>query len=246
MTNPNTLLSAAEKIGSMFEALLIEMGVQDSGQARIAACLALTIAELFLGVITLLRSRAPSHAPVLVRSMHEALADLKNLVEDGRYLNQMRFDNAEQALKIFKGFQVDETMQDEVEAQKTLREWCLKEQKTYDELKAAGFKTLSILDRFKKVGMATEYATAYRFLCSFAHSDMNTLVARHAGYAGGRHLRFTDNLPPATLKSVLGLALTLYTRAIDTLPRYTNLPPEKVKAVLDAADSLWTTASGGG
>jgi len=239
MTDPATLLSAAANIGDRFEALLAEARVHDSGEARVAACLCLTIAELHIAVIAVLRSRAQSHAPILVRSMHEALADLKNLIEDSAYVSQMRFDNADQALKTFKGFKNDPDMQDEQEAQNTLAEWIAKEQGTFDELREKGFKPLSAAGKFKKAGMVGEYATGYRFLCSFSHSDLNTLIARHAG---DRHLRFTDMLPPATLESVLGMALTLYTRAVETLLQYTNLSAERVKAAIDSADDIWPPA----
>lgn len=239
MTDPATLLSAAANIGDRFEALLAEARVHDSGEARIAACLCLTIAELHIAVIAVLRSRAQSHAPILVRSMHEALADLKNLVEDSTYLNQMRFDNADQALKTFKGFKDDPDMQDEQGAQNTLLEWIAKEQGIFDELQKNGFKQLLAAGKFKKAGMVGEYATGYRFLCSYSHSDLNTLIARHAG---DRHLRFTDTLSHATLKSVLGMALTVYARAVETLPQYTNLSTEMVKAAIDSADNIWPPA----
>src|SRR5438270_358498 len=135
MPDSATLLSAAAKISEIFETLLAEMSVQDSGEARVAACLCLTIAELHIAVSAVLRSRAQSHAPVLVRSMHEALADLKNLVRDSAYVNQMHFDNADQALKTFKGFQDDPDLQSDKGVQNTFAKWIAKEQKTFDGLK---------------------------------------------------------------------------------------------------------------
>ncbi|MBI3917267.1 MAG: hypothetical protein HY322_09695 [Betaproteobacteria bacterium] len=45
------LISAAEKIGATFEALLEEVEVQDSGEARLSACLFLTIAELYIAML---------------------------------------------------------------------------------------------------------------------------------------------------------------------------------------------------
>lgn len=239
MTDPGELLSAAEKIGSLFEGLLAKARVNDSGDARVAACLCLTIAELHVGVLALLRSRAQSHGPVLIRSMHEALADLKNIVGNPAHTDQMHFDNAAQAIKTFSGFRDDPDMKDEKDAQKVMADWLAKEQKTHDELKEKGYKSLFVSDKFRNAGMAGEYATAYRFLCSFSHNDLNTLIARHAGKG---HLRFTDPLPPATLKSVLGMAVSLYARAIETLPRYTDLVAEKVKVITDEADGVWSAA----
>jgi len=240
MPEPITLLAAAEKIGATFEALLADVTIQDSGEARVAACLYLTIAELHIAVIAVFRSRAQSHGPVLIRSMHEALADLKNVVANPAHVDQMRFDNADQMLKTIKGFREAPGMQEEEEAQITLANWTEQEQKTYDELKAKGFKPLKAVSKFKQVGMADEYAAVYRFLCSFSHSDLNTLVARHAGC---RHLRFMDPLPPTTLKSLLSMSLSLYASAVEILPKYTNISPNATTVAIDSADAIWSTAN---
>lgn len=236
MHGPNEIISAAEEIGAAFEALLEGVEVQDSGVARISACLFLTIAELYIAMLSVMRSRAQSHAPVLVRSMHEAFADLQNLVGDSSYADQIRFDNADQMLKTSDGFQAAPDMQDSEEALRKLAEWIAKEQKTYDELKGKGYKPLRIFDKFKRVGMAGEYATSYRFFCAFSHSDLNTLIARHAGID---HLRFTDSLPAETLKSVLSIAINIYGRAVQHLPNFSNVSDDKVKVAVDAAEAIW-------
>ncbi len=233
------LLDAAEKISADFGMLLSKARVPNSGQARIAACLCLTIAEIHIAVLAVLRSQAQSHAPVLVRSMHEALADLRNLLADARYLDQMRFDNADQVLKTFKGFIDDPDLKDMEEALKFLSECAGIEQEIYDELKGKGLKPLGAAGKFKRANMAGEYATAYRFLCSFSHTDLNTLLARHAGNG---HLRFTDPLPSETLVGMLGLALSLYAHALDTTPKYSDLSTDLVKGAIQAADKMWIRA----
>ncbi|MBX3650383.1 MAG: hypothetical protein KF771_03275 [Burkholderiales bacterium] len=236
MHEPNEIISAAEEIGATFETLLEEVEVQDSGEARISACLFLTIAELYIAMLSVMRSRAQSHAPVLVRSMHEAFVDLQNLVADSSYADQMRFDNADQMLKTSDGFQAAPDMQDNEEALRTLAEWSAKEQKTWDELKGMGYKPLRVFDKFNRVGMAGEYTTSYRFFCSFSHSDLNTLIARHAGIG---HLRFTDPLPAETLKSVLSIAINIYGRGVQRLPKFTNVSDDKVKVAVDTAEAIW-------
>jgi hypothetical protein len=236
MREPYEMISAAEKIGATFEALLEEVAVQDSGEARISACLFLTIAELYIAMLSVMQSRAQSHAPVLVRSMHEAFVDLQNLVADSSYADQMRYDNADQMLKTSGGFQEAPDLKEDEEALNTLAEWSAKEQKTLDELKAKGYKSLKIFDKFDRAGLAREYATGYRFFCSFSHSDLNTLIARHAGLG---HLRFTDPLPAETLKSILSIAINIYGRAVQNLPKFTNLSDDRVKAAVDAVEAIW-------
>ncbi len=240
MPDPAALVSAAVKIGEIFEALLKEGAVQDRYEARIAACIYLTIAELNLGVVATLRSRAQSHAPVLVRSMHEALADLKNVVEDPAYANQMRFDNADQMLKTFKGFLDAPDLQDDEEAKKSLAGWVSKEKKIFDELKAKGFTPLSSCwTSSRKLGWQTSMRRVYRFLCSFSHNDLNTLLGRHGAVD---KLRFTDPLPAEMLHSVVYFLIGIYGRAVETLPKYTTLSAEKVKTAIDSADDVWSEA----
>jgi hypothetical protein len=60
-----------------------------------------TIAEAFTAVVAILRSPSQSDAVPLVRTMHEALADLRNLVADNACMDQIRFDSAYQQLKTF-------------------------------------------------------------------------------------------------------------------------------------------------
>lgn len=239
MSNPQALISAAEQINTVLEELLSRARVKNTDAARVSACLCLTIAELYVATIAVLRSRAPSHAPVLIRSMHEAQADLKNLVADNSYLEQMRYDNADQMLKSFEGFLQDPDLRDIEEVQKNMGKWQAIERGIYNELHAKGYRPHRPAIKFKKAGMAGEYATAYRFLCSFSHSDLNTLLARHTGQD---HLRFAAPLPPETLKSVLGLATSIYVFTINTLPAYTQLANEEVRAANDAADAIWQKA----
>ena len=236
MSKPYEMISAAEKIGAIFEALLEKVEVQDSGEARISACLILTIAELYIAMLNVIQSRAQSHAPVLIRSMHEALVDLQNLVANSSYVDQMRFDNADQMLKTSDGFQEAPSLKDNKEALNTLAEWSARERKTYDELKAKGYKPLNVFDRFNRVGMAEEYVTSYRFFCSFSHSDLNTLIARHAGPG---HLRFTDPIPTETLKSVLSIAINIYGRAVQNLPKVTTVSDDSVRVAVDAVEAIW-------
>jgi hypothetical protein len=234
MSKTDDIVGAAERVAATLEALLDKMEVRDSGEARLSACLFLTIGELYIAVLGVLRSRAQSHAPVLVRSMLEAFADLLNLVADSSYTDQMRFDNADQMLKTFGGFQ--EALKDDKDALKKLGEWIARERAILDETKAKGYKSLTISERFKRAELVEEYATGYRFFCSFSHSDINTLLARHADT---KHLRFTDALPIETLKSVLSTSINIYGRAAQTLPMYTNISAEEVKAAVDRAEAIW-------
>lgn len=242
--DPKALLATAAQIAETLEALLAKAKVKGNEQAHISGYLALTIAELYSAFVAVLRSSAPSHGPVLVRSMHEALADLRNLVADPAYVNQIRYDNAEQMLRTCDGFMQDPDLRDMEEVQREMGKWRAVEQVIYDDLHQKGYRPFGPSKKFSKAGMTSEYVTAYRFLCSFSHGDLNTLVARHRGEG---HLRFASPLPPETLQSVLGLATSIYVAAMNTLPAYTTLTADEVKAAVNTADGVWqkTLQSGG-
>ena len=235
MLDPAALLAAGEAVGRNFDALLEQAIVLDTGEARISACLCLTIEEAYVATLAVLRSRAPSHAPVLIRSMHEAVADLMALVANPGHLDQIRFDNADQMLKTVREFAADPDLQDEAEAQAAMAEWRAREQPIYEDLRGRGYRGITVLETFKRAGIARDYA-GYRFMCSFAHNNLTTLLARHAGTD---HLRVNDDLPVATLKSMLGLAISIFGRAVHTLPNYTTLSAESVKIAIDQADAEW-------
>ena len=118
---------------------------------------------------------------------------------------------------------------------KTMGEWRAREQPIYDSLRQKGVASMSVLDAFKKAGMAPEYG-GYRFMCSSTHSNLTTLISRHAGDG---HLTFTGSLPFETLKSTLGMAVSIYARAVETLPSYTDIPTGDVAAAMDAANASW-------
>lgn len=230
------LLTVAKEISAAFGSLLERSIVNDNEEARIAACLCLSIAEGFGAATAVLRSPFGSHATVLVRSMHEALADLKNLIADRAYLDQIRFDNADQHLKTFDAFLTDPDLKDDAEMQKSMSVWQATEQEIFDHLTAKGFTRQSISKKFAKAGMTSEYATAYRVACGFAHTNLNTLIARHGG-AG--HIRFAEPMPPETLQMVLGMALADYARAVETIPSYTNIAAAAVQALMDDVNAKW-------
>ena len=83
------LLAEADAAKLRLDGLLFRVNVQDSGEARVAATLCLTIAEQFAGVLHLVRGGFSSHAPILVRSMLEGLADLLNFSGRRRWVDQL-------------------------------------------------------------------------------------------------------------------------------------------------------------
>jgi hypothetical protein len=221
-------------IAERLDGMLAGARYKSADQAQHCARICLTIAEVFNGVLALLESPAQTHAPVLARTMVEALVDLKNLVADPDYLDQLRFDNADQQLKTFAGFRDDPDVGLDEEERRGLDRWIAIEQEIYNRTYTPERKACSVYKKFERAGMLDTYQTAYRFLCSFSHNDLNTLRARHGG---GARLRFRQPLPPETLAKILGLAANLYAGAIRTAPSFSTISEDTASASAD-----WVTA----
>ena len=232
------ILVAAHEVKIRFDEMLLRANVHDSGEARVAAILCLTVSEQFAAALHLVEGGFSTHAPIIVRSMLEGLASLLNLVKDPNYLDQMKFEDARANVILFEGYAADPDMREDNEAIATLAAWKAKAQPVRDALKATGIKHQGIIEQFKRAGMLQDYI-AYRVFCSFAHNDLTTLMSRHAG----SFLRYHHEAPAETTASTLTVALSILCKAINTLPKFTDLPAEEVTHTIDDANATWTRPS---
>ena len=229
------LIGAAVAIAERLDGLLAGARFLEDEHHQYAGRLCLTIAEAFSAVVAVIRSPVQTHAPTLVRTMLETLVDLQNLIADPAYLDQMRFDNADQALKIFAGFRDDPDAGIREEERRGLDRWIALEQRIYEQTRTPARENFSIYRKFERAGMLDMYRGAYRFLCSVAHNDLNTLRARHGR---GPQLRFKHPLRSETLGSIIGLAARLYAMAIRTTPRYSSISERDANGAADWANDL--------
>jgi len=212
--------------------LAARANVHTNEAAVIGFGLCLTIQELFAAVILLMDQGLGSHAPTLARPALEALADLRILAKDHKYLEQLKFDDARENLKLFKGYSEIKGMpQDAID---TLQDWSAKAQPTVDAGKATGLKKQQISDKMKLAGLEEEYVT-YGVLCGFSHNQLTTITARH----GKHELRFLHEPPYETMNGVLGLALSITGKAIQQLPAFSDLPEADIAKVVAEIDAAW-------
>jgi hypothetical protein len=101
MTKTEAARAAATTILDSFEGMIGRANVVDSGEARIGACLTLTIFEQFHSALCLVDAGYASHAAGPIRSMLEGVADLMNLSKDPNYLDQLHYENARSNVALF-------------------------------------------------------------------------------------------------------------------------------------------------
>ncbi len=234
MPNVKAKLAKANEVVPRLHDLLSRAAINDSGEARVSATLCLTVVEQFAAVLLLMERGLASHAPIIIRSMLEGLADLRNVVKDPGHLDVIRLTDAKSNVRMFEEYaQVDGMSQDAID---TLNRWKAKAQPIVDELTAKGIKLATQLDKFKNVGMQENYVS-YRVLCSFTHNQLTTLIARHAG--DKFELASHREPPDQTTDSMLTLALAIACQAVDTLPSYSSLAAPVVREALDVIDKEW-------
>lgn len=121
------------------------------------------IIELTHSCTILMKEKIISGVPIILRTVLETFADLKNLSDDEKYVNFMK-----------AGY---------------LKEWLRK--KVYAEhetelqkLKKKRYAPLNHYERLEKAGMVNEYRSVYNFLCSHSHSNIRSLYYRYTNITG--------------------------------------------------------------
>lgn len=237
MSEIPAMLAAGHTMKEQLDDLIFRAKVADSGEARVAASLYLTIAEQFAATLHLIEGGFSSHAPIMVRSMLEGLAGLLNLAKTPSYLEQMRYDNARSDVILFDEYAADSSMQNDEDAIATLKAWKEKALPIRDELKANGYQKQDVIEKFRLAGILPSYV-AYRVFCSFAHNQLTALISRHVG---NFELRYHDQAPEAMTTSLLSVAVSIVCQAVNVLPNFTDLDEAELKNKLDDMDQTWTS-----
>lgn len=229
-------LAAAHEVKNHFDEMIVGSNVQDTGQARVSATLCLTISEQYAAVLCLIESQLSSHAPIIVRSMLEGLANLLNLVNDASYLDQMRFEDAHSNNVLFEECTKNPDVRDDKEAIARFSEWKAEGQPLLDELKKRGLKKQNITDKFDQAKISDCYI-AYRVLCSSAHNQLTALTSRHAGKF---EMRYHDDAPEENTVRVITIAMSILWQAIETLPKFTDVLEGQVTLAIKDAEKIWS------
>jgi hypothetical protein len=238
MSDLDKLLESARRAKERIDSILLGAKVTDSGEARISATLLLTIAEQFAGIIHLVEGKFSNHAPIFVRSMLDELADLRNLVDDPNYLDQLRFEDARYNVQMVDDFKADPDVKNDPTTLATLKAARKKYQSIHDTLNSRGFKSQTANTKFRRAKLSRLYVS-FRVFSSYTHGQLTNLIVRHAG---DNALRYHDESIPANTAHFLTVAAAILCQAAVLAPHFTDIPePEMMKAVNDI-DADWKAA----
>ncbi|KVF15022.1 hypothetical protein WJ06_27500 [Burkholderia cepacia] len=221
-----------------FERILARVEMHDTTQARAAGMLVASIAELANAAMLLMGTRLQSHAPVLLRSMLEALVDLKCLIADEDYLEQLEFNDALQLVRVFRDFADAPGFMDDAERRQQFEEMNAANQARYEALRP-GRREIPTRELFDRAGLLADYV-AYRTYCSWSHNKLFALRGRHGAHGT---VRMGETMPDDMQRTVVTNAVKIYSRAMRVVPEFsTSITTDEVHEAIDAVDELVTGA----
>lgn len=232
------LVLAGAEANEQFEAILARMEMDNTARNRAAGMLVASIAEMANAAMLLMGTPVQSHAPVLLRSMLEALVDLKCLLADDDYLDQLEFNDALQLVRVFRDFADAPGFMDSEERREQHAEMRAQTEARFEALRE-GRTEVSTRDLFARAGMAGDYV-AYRTYCSWTHNKLFALRGRHGAHG---IVRMGQPMPVDMQRSVVTNCVSIYARALQLLPDCTtNVTADEVREVIDAVDQIVTRA----
>jgi hypothetical protein len=192
-----------------------------TSRALVAASLVTSICDDFAATLAVLRSQGQGRVFAILRSMHEALADLILLGKDPSYIERLGFVEMQKLVAqlqdlLHKTHQPALTADERSRALGALVECarCLK------EMRRAGITGgLDAEVKFEGAGMHQEYRTVQNLLDAFGHNAPGELVDRHLP-ADRSRLRVGRRLDRDTLHASVCFACRTLIRAVDQLQHH--------------------------
>jgi hypothetical protein len=152
----------------------------EAGQ-RVAACVYVRIVELAGAFHALAAANLWVGPPLVLRSMLESFADLRNLLRDPNYQKRMEVTVAEQWLRLIESAREEPAnpyLEGVREADQE-RDLLAHFQDRVRELGAEGAVSLRPWQRLQVAGLLHEKVAIYGRLCSETHGDLSSLLRRH-------------------------------------------------------------------
>ena len=211
-----------------------------TSRALVAASLVASICDGFAATLAVLRSQGQGHAFSILRSMHEALADLILLGKDPSYIERLGYVEMQKVVAQLQGL-LHKTHRPALTPDERSRALgalvdcgrCIK------EMRRAG--TTGGLDteaKFECAGMRQEYHTMQSLLNGLGHNAPGALGYRHLA-ADRSHLRLGRRLDRDTLHTAVCFASRTLMRAVDQLQNHGIIDrPLARSAVEHAAQTL--------
>lgn len=116
----------------------------------------------------------------IFRSFLEGAVDLRNLLRDASYVENMNVAHAKQWLKVLREAKGGHNPSlSGIAGAPDLDAKISEHEAEIQRLGTQGYRALNVCERFDRAGMLEEYGSLYNFLSCDAHSNIRALVSRH-------------------------------------------------------------------
>jgi len=149
---------------------------------RHMACLYGTVLEYGHAIAVCVRFDAAIGASPLLRSLLEAMVDLKNLAADRQYGYVLSANTLKERLSFLRyisSSEIPSIARLRSDPRLSVRITELNALVPEQIARAGGRERLKLKHRFEAAGLAQEYGTTYSRLCGMAHNDGDALERRH-------------------------------------------------------------------
>ena len=159
---------------------------KDHPQHLSAICVYCTLIELARSELTLLENGDVTAMPVVLRSIFEAYADLRAIIEDPGYYKNMYATFLDEKLRFLRNVERSEAnpFLVPVAARLDIKSETVRLQEERKELEDASREPLSAVARFRAAKLEHEYESMYWLLCLEGHNNLSALDDRHIEKAG--------------------------------------------------------------
>jgi len=160
--------------------------------------------ELANSICVLVEGGSPIGVPILLRSMLEAFVDFSNLAETRTYGYHMDGSNIKEWIRILEeAKRGDNPYLADISKLPNLHAILSDHKKQLKDLKRKGYSPLPQYQKFEKSHQSKEYRSFYNFLCCHAHSNIRSLISRHADIADDESDYELQFFSPTDLDSIV-------------------------------------------
>ncbi len=175
-----------------------------------ALCVYCTLIELARSELTLLENGDVTAMPAVLRTIFEAYADLRAILEDPDYYKNMYATFLEEKFRFLRNVErsASNPFLIPIAGRLDVKSELVKLEQERQEHKSAGRPPLSTAARFRAAKLEHEYESMYWLLCLEGHNNMSALDDRHIEKTGDEFevLRFKDAGPDDLVRLLDALA----------------------------------------
>ncbi|MEG0192171.1 MAG: DUF5677 domain-containing protein [Stenotrophomonas sp.] len=216
----NTLTPLTIQQLEVLHRLVKHMRAPPAAPARPMCALFLTMAEQFEAVARLTKGGLVTHAAVHVRSMMEALTDIRLLAKSKTHVDVMRFKQLQGEKRTYERALAPSALLPSADRQVMEKhlEDCEERYKTAFDLISKEQRSAKTADAFTSADLP-ELLAPYTILCSMAHNDLAALALRHQGE---HTMQMRADVPLEVSVLVHTMAHYSLMVAVEMLPRITR------------------------